>query len=97
MKKFTILFLLLSLASFAQVTTVPFPALATGPVTLNFNKAGTPLATYTGTIYAHIGVTVNGEPWQNVKGTWGVDSSQPAMTLVSGTTYKLEITPDLYT
>ncbi|RYY32057.1 MAG: alpha-amylase, partial [Sphingobacteriaceae bacterium] len=97
MKKFTILFLLLSLASFAQVTTVPFPALATGPVTLNFNKAGTPLATYNGTIYAHIGVTVNGEPWQNVKGTWGVDSSQPAMTLVSGTTYKLEITPDLYT
>jgi 1,4-alpha-glucan branching enzyme len=82
---------------FGQVTTTPSPALAEGPVTLFFNKAGTPLATYTGTIYAHIGVTVNGTQWSNVIGSWGNNAAQPALTLVSGTTYKLEITPDLYT
>ncbi|HEX8563628.1 MAG TPA: alpha-amylase family glycosyl hydrolase [Flavobacterium sp.] len=97
MKKITFLFLLLSFVGFAQVTTVPSPAIAEGPVTINFNKAGTPLATYTGTIYAHIGVTVNGVQWSNVKGSWGNNTTQPALTLVSGTTYKLELTPDLYT
>lgn len=81
----------------AQVTSVPSPAIATGPVTLNFNKAGTPLQGYNGTIYAHIGLTVNGEQWQFVKGTWGNNTTQPALTLVSGTTYKLDLTPDLYT
>jgi 1,4-alpha-glucan branching enzyme len=97
MKKITLLFLLISSISFAQFTTTPSPAIASGVVTLNFNKNGTPLASYTGTIYAHIGLTVNGTKWQNVKGTWGNNSTQPALTLVSGTTYKLDLTPDLYT
>ncbi|MDI1303889.1 MAG: alpha-amylase family glycosyl hydrolase, partial [bacterium] len=97
MKKITLLFLLISSISFAQFTTTPSPAIASGVVTLNFNKTGTPLAAYTGTIYAHIGLTVNGTRWQNVKGTWGNNSTQPALTLVSGTTYKLDLTPDLYT
>lgn len=97
MKKITLLFLLLSSIAFAQFTTTPSPAIASGIVTLNFNKTGTPLANYTGTIYAHIGLTVGGTRWQNVKGTWGNNSTQPALTLVSGTTYKLDLTPDLYT
>ena len=97
MKKITLLFLLISSISFAQFTTTPSPGIASGVVTLNFNKNGTPLASYTGTIYAHIGLTVNGAKWQNVKGTWGNNSTQPALTLVSGTTYKLDLTPDLYT
>ncbi|OIQ17630.1 MAG: alpha-amylase [Flavobacterium sp. MedPE-SWcel] len=96
MKKFTILFLLLSLAGFAQVTTTPSPTIATGSVTVFFDKAGTPLASYDGTIYAHMGVTVDGEQWQNVIGDWGNNTNQPALTLVSGTTYSLDITPDLY-
>lgn len=81
----------------AQVTTTPSPGIPTAPITLNFNKAGTPLATYTGTIYAHIGLTVDGAQWQNVKGSWGNNTTQPALTLVSGTNYKLDLTPDLYT
>ncbi|KIA82664.1 alpha-amylase family glycosyl hydrolase [Flavobacterium sp. AED] len=97
MKKITLLFLLISSISFAQFTTTPSPAIASGVVTLNFNKTGTPLAAYTGTIYAHIGLTVNGATWQNVKGSWGNNSTQPALTLVSGTSYKLDLTPDLYT
>ena len=97
MKKITLLFLLITSVSFAQFTTTPSPAIASGVVTLNFNKTGTPLAAYTGTIYAHIGLTVNGTRWQNVKGSWGNNSTQPGLTLVSGTTYKLDLTPDLYT
>ncbi|MEL1244880.1 alpha-amylase family glycosyl hydrolase [Flavobacterium sp. DGU11] len=97
MKKFTILFLLLGFIGFAQVTTVPTPALADQPLTIYFNKAGTPLASYNGTIYAHTGLTVNGTQWSNVIGSWGVDSSQPALTLDSGTTYKLVIPSNLYT
>ena len=96
MKKITILFLLFSSICFAQFTTTPSPAIANGAVILNFNKTGTPLAAYSGTLYAHIGLTVNGTRWQNVKGSWGNNTTQPALTLVSGTTYKLEITPDLH-
>lgn len=97
MKKITLLFLLLSTFGFAQFTTTPSPGIATGVVTLNFNKSGTPLASYSGTIYAHIGLTVNGVRWQKVIGAWGNNSVQPALTLVSGTTYKLDLTPNLYT
>jgi hypothetical protein len=97
MKKIILLFLLVSTISFAQTTTTPSPAVASGLVTINFNKSGTPLATYTGAIYAHIGLTVNGVRWQYVKGSWGNNATQPALTFVSGTTYKLDLTPDLFT
>lgn len=98
MKKITLLlFLMIATLGYGQLTTTPSPAIATGPVTLNFNKAGTPMASYTGTIYAHIGLTVNGQRWQNVRGSWGVNTSQPALTLVSGTTYSLSLGTDLYT
>lgn len=67
----------------------------TSSATLLFNKTGTGLASYTGTIYAHIGVTLNGNAWQGVIGMWGNNSIQPALTLVSGTTYKLDLTPSI--
>ena len=97
MKKIFLTFLVFStLLLSAQVTTSPTTFEATQAVTINFNKAGTPLASYTGTIYAHIGVTVNGTDWQNVIGAWGNNATQPALTLVSGTTYKLDIAPNLF-
>ena len=95
MKKIIFLFLLITSLGYAQTTNTPSPAIATGAVTINFNKTGTPLATTTA-IYAHIGVTVNGARWQNTKGTWGTTNA-PLLTLVSGTTYKLDLTPDLFT
>lgn len=95
MKKIILLFVLITSISFSQTTTTPSPAIATGPVTINFNKAGTPLATTTA-IYAHIGVTVNGTRWSNTKGVWATTNA-PLLTFVSGTTYKLDLTPDLYT
>lgn len=96
MKKLVLLFLLFSTISFSQITTTPSPAIASGVVTLNFNKTGTPLASYNGTIYAHIGLTVDGVQWTAVKGTWGNNTTQPALTLVSGTNYSLTLGTDLY-
>lgn len=68
---------------------------ATASATILFDKTGTPLASYSGVIYAHTGLTVNGTPWQNVKGTWGNNTTQPALTLVSGNIYKLDLTPSV--
>lgn len=96
MKKITLLFLFINLCVFAQTTTIPSPALAEGPVELRFNKAGTPLANYNGVIYVHMGLTVDGAQWQNVIGSWGNNTLQPSMTLVSGTTFKLNLGTDLY-
>lgn len=99
MKKFhlfSLLFILFAKTGIAQVTTTPSPPEADQPVTIFFNKAGTGLSTYNGVIYAHIGVTVNNVAWTNVKGSWGNNTTQPALTFVSGTTYSLTITPDLY-
>jgi 1,4-alpha-glucan branching enzyme len=90
------LFIMFSVLSYGQITTTPSPAIATAPVTINFDKTGTPLAGYTGTIYAHMGVTVNGQPWQNVIGSWA-NTNQPALTPVSGNIYSLTLSPDLYT
>ena len=97
MKKIVLFALLLStLHSFAQLTwqggATPEQ---TSSATLLFNKTGTPLASYTGIIYAHIGVTLNGAPWQGVIGSWGNNATQPALTLVSGSTYKLDLTPTI--
>lgn len=97
MKKLFLFFtILISFTSFAQVSwqggTNPE---ANSMGTILFNKTGTPLASYTGTIYAHTGVTLNNTPWQNVRGSWGNNTTQPALTLVSGTTYKLDLTPSI--
>ena len=63
--------------------------------TILFDKTGTGLATYNGTIYAHTGVTLNGTAWSNVIGAWGNNSVQPSLTLVSGNIYKLTLTPSI--
>lgn len=97
MKSFTLLLLFLNLCTFAQTTTIPSPALADGSVEIRFNKTGTPLANYNGIIYAHIGLTVNGAQWQNVIGSWGNNTIQPALSLVSGTTFRLNLGPNLNT
>ena len=63
--------------------------------TILFDKTGTGLATYTGTIYAHTGVILNGITWTNVIGSWNNNSLQPSLTLVSGNIYKLVLTPSI--
>jgi 1,4-alpha-glucan branching enzyme len=91
-----ILLLFLSCSSFSQVSWqggITPEANQSG--TILFDKTGTGLAAYTGTIYAHTGVTLNGTAWQNVIGTWGNNTAQPTLTLVSGNIYKLDLTPTL--
>jgi len=91
MKKIILGFLLFSpLLLNAQITTIPavFNATSTG-IVLNFNKTGTLLSSYSGTIYAHIGVTVNGSTWQYVKGSWGNNTTQPSLTSTGVNTYAL--------
>ncbi|RYH75797.1 T9SS type A sorting domain-containing protein [Flavobacteriaceae bacterium 144Ye] len=64
--------------------------------TLLFDKTGTGLESYSGTIYAHTGVTLDDtDQWQNLIGTWGSNSTQPALTLVSGNIYELDLTPTI--
>ena len=92
-----VILMMCSYLSYGQITTSPTTVLADQAATITFNKTGTPLAAYTGVIYAYVGVTVNGVRWQNIKGssTWG-NNTQPTMTLVSGSTYSLTISPDLF-
>lgn len=96
MKKIIFLLLLITSIGFSQTSTTPSTAIANGAVTLNFDKTGTGLASYTGTIYAHIGVTVDGVRWQKVIGTYANNTNKPFLTLVSGNIYKLDLIPDLY-
>ena len=96
MKKIVYLFLLISSILLAQTTTNPSPAIATGSVSINFNKVGTGLANYTGIIYAHIGLTVNGMTWSNVIGAWGNNTTQPFLSQTGATTYLLNLSPDLF-
>lgn len=96
MKKIYVLALIcfLSIKSFSQVSWQggANPD-ATSSATILFDKSTTPLSTYSGIIYAHTGVTLDGVAWQNVIGTWGDNVVQPKLTFVSGTVYKLDLTP----
>ncbi len=49
------------------------------------------LLNYSGTIYAHTGVTTNVGKWRYVKGTWGVNPTQPALSNIGPNLYKLTI------
>jgi len=97
MKKLTLIIsLVFSLSSlFSQVTTDPvFPA-ADDPVTIYLDATGTGLEGYTGDVYTHSGVTVDGNQWQNVIGSWGNNTNQPMLTNVGTDLYELEITPSI--
>ncbi|MDO9274098.1 MAG: alpha-amylase family glycosyl hydrolase, partial [Lutibacter sp.] len=99
MKKI-VLIILLSCTGFlfSQVSTVPTIPTANSQITITFNAVGTPLAGYTGDVYAHTGVTVNGVQWQNVIGTWGSNTTQPKLTrsTTNANLYTMVITPTVY-
>ena len=52
---------------------------------------GTGLLNYAGTVYAHTGVTTNLGQWQHVIGSWGNNTTQPALTRINANLYKLTI------
>ncbi len=80
----------------AQIIVVdpPFPT-ADEAVTVTLNTTGTPLEDYNGDIYAHTGITVNGNQWQHVIGSWGNNSTQPKLTNLEANLYELQITPSI--
>jgi 1,4-alpha-glucan branching enzyme len=95
-----LLFVLILLTrGFAQVITTdpPFPT-ADAPVTITFDatQGGGGLAGYTGDVYTHTGLILEGQSaWQHVIGNWGVNSTQPQMTRIAPNLYTLEITPSI--
>jgi 1,4-alpha-glucan branching enzyme len=57
---------------------------------LLFDTTGTNLESYSGTIYAHTGVVIDGNScWNAVIGSWGNNTNQPSLTPVSGNIYSL--------
>ena len=98
MKKLLLLILfLISSVTFSQVTTSPSIPTVNGAITVTFDATGTGLAGYTGTVYAHTGITLDGAKWQNVIGAWGNNTTQPALTRIGTDLYQLIITPDVTT
>jgi glycosidase len=56
------------------------------------------LHNYTGDLYAHTGVFIQGTTgWQKVIGTWGNNSAQPKLTYLGNYRYELVISPDIKT
>lgn len=68
-------------------------------VLITFNSAQeSRLGYFTGDLYAHTGVGIEGEGnWKNVIGNWLNNSVQPKLTNKGNGIYELRISPDLYT
>ena len=97
MRKIVLLLVtLFTLTVHAQVSTVPGAPTINDEITITLTTTGTGLDGYTGDVYAHTGVTVDGNQWQNVIGSWGNNATQPKFTKVNSTTYTLTITSNVY-
>jgi len=97
MRKYFSLLLILYMAGFnySQVTTT-FPLYPTQNdsivVHLDATQPGAQeLLNYTGTVYAHTGVNSNLGNWQHVIGSWGNNTTQPALTRLGANLYQLKI------
>ena len=80
---------------FSQIVkTIPEYPTENDSIVVIFDAAqpgATELLNYTGTVYAHTGVTTHLGLWQHVIGTWGNNSVQPALTNEGSHLYKLTI------
>jgi len=96
MKKYLVPFIVFcfSVIVFPQVTTVPqYPTENDSIVIyLDTTQPGAEeLLNYAGTLYAHTGVNTNVGNWQHVIGSWGNNSTQPALTRLGANSYQLKI------
>ncbi len=74
------------------------PALPTADeaVTVYFNAVGTPLEDFSGEIYAHTGLYVNGiEEWDYVIASWDVNIPEALLEDLGDNLYKIEISPSI--
>ena len=60
-----------------------------------FDATGTDLQGYTGDVYAHTGVTVNGTQWQYVISDWNTNIDKAKLTNIGIDIYQLDITPTI--
>ena len=104
MKKLLILFaglyLLSGLTSGQMITTDPALPVPGKVIKIYYDatKDAGSMHNYTADLYAHTGVTIaGGKDWQNVIGTWAVNSTQPKLTYLGDSRYELDITPDINT
>lgn len=90
---------LIALNLSAQITTEPQLPVASKAVTITFNSAEeSRLGYYTGDLYAHTGLTIEGKTdWQYVIGDWGDNDKQPKLTHKGNGIYELVISPDINT
>lgn len=68
------------------------------PITVYFNSDEDTgeLKNYTGDVYTHTGVILEGSSnWVNVIGDWSNNTNQPELTYLGDYRYKLEITPSI--
>jgi 1,4-alpha-glucan branching enzyme len=80
----------------SQITTSPALPTASDEVVITFDASSSNLAGYTGDVYAHTGVKVEGNTqWQYVIGSWGNNTTQPKLTRVATNKYTLTITPSV--
>lgn len=92
---------LISYGSEAQLiyTEQKFPTMGQS-ITVYYNTSKDPgaLKDYTGDLYAHTGVIIEGNSsWQYVIESWGNNTTQPKLTYLGDHLYKLDITPDIET
>ncbi|MFC2109950.1 alpha-amylase family glycosyl hydrolase [Bacteroidota bacterium] len=83
----------------SQVSTAPTIPTVTNEIIVTFDATGTGLADYTGDVYAHTGITVNGEKWQNVLAGWSenIDKAKLTRDSKNSNLYTYKITPNLHT
>jgi 1,4-alpha-glucan branching enzyme len=95
------LFLIVTSAHAQAIVTLDPPfANGSSSVTLTYNAdqgngqlANLPAGTI---VYAHIGITVNGQNWQYVVGNWGTADNRTAMTRIGNSNqYTLSLTPSI--
>ncbi|NCC72831.1 MAG: T9SS type A sorting domain-containing protein [Sphingobacteriia bacterium] len=81
---------------FGQITTSPPYPTDTDAVLLTFDATGTPLESYSGDVYTHTGVLIEGDDnWHHVIGNWGNNTTQPKLTGIGNHQYTLSITPSI--
>ncbi|MDX1283989.1 MAG: alpha-amylase, partial [Draconibacterium sp.] len=95
----SIILLLTGFFSLAQITTDPELPVASKKVTITFDSSKeSKLGYYTGELYAHTGVTIEGEGrWKYVIESWGNNTTQPKLTHKGDGIYEFEISPDIHT
>jgi 1,4-alpha-glucan branching enzyme len=103
MKKLYSILILLTLIFSSQIswsqiiTTSPSFPTESSEITITFDSSQeSRLGTFSGDLYAHTGVFIEGSTdWQHVIGTWEDNSSQPQLTNKGNGIYELVITPNI--